>query len=267
MGFFRIVTVRSNYNQLGAGGMATPMSSGGWENALRIEGVTKIVKTSGWATDGRDKATGKPFGPVHGALIHHTAGRDSLKLVQNGTSALPGPLCHDYLAKDGTLYLIGTGRTNHAGTTTQAVKDAFIADKAPTGKERTTGAENVDANDFLYGLEVENLGDGKDPYPKAQYDVAVKWAAARLRYHGWTAASAWGHKEITTRKIDPSFDMVKFRRDVAALLAVKPGTTPKPPATPPATTPKPATTKSVPLTELDALKKQLVALTKIVEGL
>lgn len=246
--------------------MATPMSSGGWENALRIEGITKIVKTPGWATDGRDKATGKTFGPVHGALIHHTAGRDSLKLVQEGTSALPGPLCHDYLAKDGTLYLIGTGRTNHAGTCTPAVRDAIIAEKTPVSSMRN-GTESVDANDFLYGLEIENLGDGKDPYPAVQYAVAVKWAAARLRYHGWGANSAWGHKELTTRKIDPSFDMTKFRKDVAALLKIKPGTTPKPPAptTPPPA--KPPTTKAVPVAELDALKKSLAALTKIVEGL
>lgn len=243
--------------------MATPMSAGGWENALRLEGITKIVKTSGWATDGRDAATGKPFGPVHGALIHHTAGRDSLKLVQNGTSALPGPLCHDYLAKDGTLYLIGTGRTNHAGTCTPAVKAAMIADKAPTGKERTTGSETVDANDFLYGLEIENLGDGRDPYPEAQMAVARRWAAARLRYHGWTANSAWGHKEITTRKIDPSFDMVKFRKDVAALLARPAGA--KPPVTaPPVAKPPAGDTKAVPVAELAAVKKQLELLTKMV---
>lgn len=230
--------------------MSTPMSADAWRNALRIEGVTKIVEMKSWKTHNRDGATGKAFGPVHGALIHHTAGVSSTMstFVYNGTTALPGPLCHDFLAKDGTLYLVGHGRTNHAGTTTPAVRDAFIADKAPT-TQRTQGSETVDANDFLYGLEIENKGDGKDPYPAVQYAVAVKWAAARLRYHGWTANSAWGHKEITTRKIDPSFDMVKFRKDVAAVLAVPAGK-PVTPATPPKTT-TPTKGDSVSLSKAD----------------
>lgn len=242
--------------------MATPMSAGAWENALRIEGITKIVKMPGWSTHNRDDETGKTFGPVHGVVIHHTAGvgEGMANFCYKGTSALPGPLCHDFLAKDGTLYLVGHGRTNHAGTTTQAVKNAFIADKAPTGAERRQVPENVDGNDFLYGIEIENKGDSKDPYPAAQYEVAVRWAAARLRFHGWSANSAWGHKEITGRKIDPSFDMVKFRKDVAARLSKHPSapTTPAPS--------KPATV-SIPKAELDALKKSLAALTKIVEGL
>lgn len=249
--------------------MATPMSADGWLRALKSEGITKIVQMPNWKTHNRTAATGKEFGPVHGALIHHTAGVSSTmaQYVYNGTKALPGPLCHDFLAKDGTLYLVGHGRTNHAGTTTPEVKDAIIADHAPVSTMRN-GAETVDANDFLYGLEIENKGDGKDPYTAAQMDVAVRWAAARLRYHGWKATSAWGHKEITTRKVDPSFDMTAFRKKVQERLD-KPASAPSEPATkPPATTPpKPATTRAVPLTELDALKKSLAALTKIVEGL
>ena len=93
--------------------------------------------------------------------------------------------------------------------------------------------------------------------------VARRWAAARLRYHGWTANSAWGHKEITTRKIDPSFDMVKFRKDVAALLARPAGA--KPPVTaPPVVKPPAGDTKAVPVAELAAVKKQLELLTKMV---
>lgn len=203
--------------------MATPMSADGWLNALRVEGITKIVQMPNWKTHNRDDETGKVFGPVYGVAIHHTAGvgPGMAEFCRKGSADLPGPLVQDFLAKDGTLYLVGHGRCNHAGSVTPAVRDAIKADKAPTGHEREQGAETVDGNDFLYGLEIENKGDGKDPYPAAQYAVAVKWAAARLRYHGWTANSAWGHKELTTRKTDPSFPkgMAQFRKDVAAVLA------------------------------------------------
>lgn len=221
--------------------MATPMSADAWLNCLRIEGITKIVQMPKWKTHNRDAATGKPFGPVHGVVIHHTAGvgPGMAGLCYHGTASLPGPLCHDFLAKDGTLYLVGHGRTNHAGTVTPAVKAAIIAEDKPAS-QREQGAETVDGNDFLYGLEIENRGDGKDPYPAAQYDVAVRWAAARARYHGWSAQSVWGHKEITTRKIDPSFPMSTFRTAVAARLASHPSapatpTTPTVPTTPPRT--------------------------------
>jgi hypothetical protein len=163
--------------------------------------------------------------------------------VYKGTSALPGPLCHDFLAKDGTLYLVGNGRTNHAGSVTPAVKAAIIAEDKPAS-QRSQGAETVDGNDFLYGIEIENRGNGTDPYPPAQYDVAVRWAAARARYHGWSANSVWGHKEITMRKIDPSFDMIKFRKDVAARLS-KPATAPTVPVAVPVVTAPATSTQSL----------------------
>jgi hypothetical protein len=130
-------------------------------------------------------------------------------------------VCHDFLAKDGTLYVVGHGRTNHAGTTTPAVRDAIIAEQTPAN-QRTIGSETVDANDFLFGLEIENKGDGKDPYPAIQMDVAVRWATAIARFYGWGRNSVWGHGEITTRKVDPSFSMPTFRGRVADRLVINP---------------------------------------------
>lgn len=194
--------------------------------AYRAEGITKIVIMPGAKTHNRDDETGKTFGPVYGVAIHHTAAdwdndEDGAQFCYRGTASLPGPLCSDYLGEDGTLYVIGHGRTNHAGTTTQAVKDSLLAGRKPNMTDRTVGAENVDANDFLFGLEIENRGDGKDPYEPVQYDVAVRWACAHIRHYkaqGWDENNAWGHKEITGRKIDPSFSMDKYRADVKARL-------------------------------------------------
>jgi hypothetical protein len=205
--------------------MATPWTFEQRLAAYRAEGITDIVVMSGAKTHNRDDETGRAFGPVYGVTIHHTAGVSSgmKDVIYNGVSGLPGPLAQDFLAKDGTLYVVGHGRCNHAGSVTAAVKASIIAERQPNLNDRTVGSETEDGNDFLYGLEIENEGDGNDPYPAKQYDVAVRWAAAHLRFHGWVQNSAWGHKEITGRKIDPSFSMNAFRDRVQARLANEEG--------------------------------------------
>lgn len=200
--------------------MSTPWTPEERVAAYKREGITKIVYMPGWKTHNRDDETGKTFGPVHGAVIHHTAGvgKGMAAFCRNGSSSLPGPLCHDFLAKDGTLFVVGHGRTNHAGTVTPAVKAEMTKDSPRPSRALLEGAETVDGNDFLHGLEIENEGDGKDPYPSAQYDVAVRWAAAHCRHYGWDPYSVWGHKEITRRKVDPSFPMESFRMAVGRRL-------------------------------------------------
>ncbi len=205
--------------------MATPMTAPQWLTALRAEGLT-AHEHAGWTTHNRDAATGKPFGPVHGVLIHHTAGHNDKEVCYQGRPDLPGPLCHDWLGKTTGLWTIGNGRTNHAGMVDLDVIAALIAESSPLP---TDDQANCDGNDVLYGLEIENLGDGKDPYPVGQYQDAVLWAAARCRFHGWTERSVAGHKEVQPGKIDPSFDMDVFRDDVRKQLAC----TPSKPAAPP----------------------------------
>jgi hypothetical protein len=201
------------------------MSAAEWLAALRAEGITKVVEMDGWRTHNRNHKG--PWGEVHGVAIHHTAGVGTgmPDYVYNGNAALPGPLCHDFLAKDGTLYLVGNGRTNHAGSIAANAHNAIAAETMPmSGIFKPDKTEPYDGNRELYGLEIENRGDGSDPYPDVQYDVAVRWAAARCRFHGWSAGSAAGHKEVTTRKIDPSFSMATFRIRVADRLKSKPTT-------------------------------------------
>jgi hypothetical protein len=205
--------------------MATPLSADALAAALKAEGAT-VVEHAGWRTHNRAGHGG--WGPVHGVVIHHTAGTDSLELCYNGRADLPGPLCHAHVAKNGTITLVGNGRANHGGT---FAANAVTAMKAESSTHpRPDSAETVDANAITYGVEVENKGDGKDPYPAAQRTAVVKFAAAICRAHGWTAESVIGHKEGTRRKVDPSFDMDDFRDDVAAQLAAKqpPKTTARP---------------------------------------
>lgn len=191
------------------------MSAAQWLAALRAEGITKIVEMPGWKTHNRNE--GRAWGEVHGLAVHHTAGVGTgmANYCYKGSAALPGPLVQDFLAKDGTLYLVGNGRCNHAGTIAANAHDAIANDAMPfTGTLKPDSSEPYDGNRELYGLEIENRGDGSDPYPAAQYDVAVRWAAARCRVHDWTAGSIAGHKELTRRKTDPSFSMPVFRENV-----------------------------------------------------
>jgi hypothetical protein len=206
--------------------MATPMTADQRLAAYRAEGLT-VHEMPDWRTHNRDTATGKTFGPVVGVLIHHTAGHNDRELCYRGRPDLPGPLCHNWLGKTDGLWMIGHGRANHAGLVDGDVVRALMAEASPLPRDDEA---DTDGNDVLYGLEIENLGNGDDPYPAEQYRQAVLWAAAHCRHHGWTERSIAGHKEVQPGKVDPSFDMDVFRADVRAQLAKTPGTvvTPKP---------------------------------------
>ncbi|MFH8465325.1 peptidoglycan-binding protein [Streptomyces sp. NPDC017991] len=200
--------------------MATPLTAEAFVRALRGEGLA-LSEHTGWRTHNRDHKGA--WGPVHGVMLHHTAGTDSLRLCRDGTAALPGPLCVGLIAKDGTPHLLGYGRTNHAGAGSAAVLDAVRAEKSPLP---APGPDAVDGNARFYGFEIENLGNGRDPYPAAQLRTVERLSAAICRAHGWSAKSVVAHKEWTRRKIDPSFPMAVLRARVEALLSGKPAPAP-----------------------------------------
>ncbi|MFF3333255.1 peptidoglycan-binding protein [Streptomyces sp. NPDC002888] len=200
--------------------MARPLSADALVSALRAEGVT-VVEHTGWRTNNRNHKGS--WGPLNGVMIHHTVTSgttSSVSLCFNGHSALPGPLCHGVIAKDGTVHLVGNGRANHAGVGDPDVLAAVSAERAklPAPNQSTT-----DGNAHFYGFECVNLGDGKDPWPEAQIDAITRASAALCRAHGWSANSVIGHKEWTSAKIDPrGFTMTDLRARVAARLAKKP---------------------------------------------
>lgn len=213
--------------------MATPMAADTLVRVLTGEGLTVKTPHSGWTTHERDAATGKPFGPVYGVVMHHTAGLNVYEYVYNGSASLPGPLCHAYIDKKGVVSMCSAGRANHAGGGDPAVLNAVInesygsAPPAPHYGEGDAGA--ADGNDPFYGFECENLGDGNDPWPEVQYNAMVKAAAAILRYYEWTDKSVIGHLEWSHYKSDPrGFPMPQFREDVKACLAAAPGHWPAP---------------------------------------
>ncbi|MFG2980642.1 N-acetylmuramoyl-L-alanine amidase [Streptomyces sp. NPDC048258] len=195
--------------------MAAPMSADRFVNALRHEGLT-VVEVGAWRTHNRNHKG--PWGPVHGVMIHHTVTHGTARTVQlcrDGHSALPGPLCHGVIAKDGRVHLVGYGRANHAGAGDSDVLAAVIAEKRlPPDNEATT-----DGNRHFYGFECENLGDGKDPWPAVQLDAITRAAAAVCRVHAWNARSVIGHLEWQPGKIDPKgFTMDSLRERVSERL-------------------------------------------------
>ncbi|MFJ4013918.1 N-acetylmuramoyl-L-alanine amidase [Streptomyces sp. NPDC090026] len=219
--------------------MATPLSADRLLRALREEGL-RVVEYRNWRTHNRNHKG--PWGPVNGVMVHHTvtSGTDhSVALCYDGYAALPGPLCHGVIAKDGTVYLVGHGRANHAGLGDDDVLRAVIAETAlPPDRVADT-----DGNARFYGFEAINLGDGQDPWPEAQLDAIEKAAAAVCRAHGWGAPSVIGHLEWQPGKPDPrGFTMASMRSRIAERLDHpagwnRPTSTP---STPPAPAPAPA---------------------------
>ncbi|MBP2581942.1 hypothetical protein J3A78_002420 [Streptomyces sp. PvR006] len=216
--------------------MATPLSADRFLAALRDEGC-KVVEHDGWRTHTRT-SSGRPWGPVHGIVIHHTVSKGTdatVRICREGYAGLPGPLCHGVIAKDGTIHLVGYGRTNHAGggdpDVLAAVTDESYGTRPPAPNVGNT--DGTDGNRAFYGFECENLGDGIDPWPAVQLDAIERASAALSRAHSWGAKSVIGHLEWSDDKSDPrGFTMPSMRDRVAARLS-------KPPNAPAPSTPKP----------------------------
>jgi len=165
----------------------------------------KVAETPDWRTRGNGD-----MGVPKGVMCHHTGtsvpgNMPTLHVLISGRSDLTGPLCQLGLGRDGTFYMVAAGRANHAG------KGAW--------QGVTTG------NSSFIGIEAENSGLPKDPWPDIQMDAYHRGVAAILGKIGAPAIMCCGHKEFALppgRKDDPDFDMTKFRAGVAPFLVGKP---------------------------------------------
>ncbi|NUK22078.1 N-acetylmuramoyl-L-alanine amidase [Streptomyces lunaelactis] len=232
--------------------MATAPTADAFAALLRAEGLT-VVEVGRWQTHNRNHKG--PWGPVHGVMIHHTVTKgtaNTVKICRDGYTALPGPLCHGVIAKDGTVHLIGYGRTNHAGLGDDDVLRA-VQNETPLPADNEA---NTDGNRYFYGFECENLGDGKDPWPQVQLEAIERVSAALCRYHRWGPRSVIGHLEWQPGKVDPrGFTMDSMRDRIADRLAEKPVEPEKPPVAKPGTKPpaKPAPVPAKPVVDLSKL--------------
>lgn len=160
-------------------------------DVLRAAGCT-VVEEDGWKDRGRGE-----MGTVKGVMQHHTgpgSEKGLLALIRDGRSDLAGPLSQLFLPKSGVFHVIAAGRTNHAGN--------------GSWHGITSG------NAQTIGIEAQNAGDGKDPWPAVQMEALVKGTAAILEHIKADPLMTMGHREYATprgRKIDPTFDMNDFR--------------------------------------------------------
>jgi hypothetical protein len=183
-----------------------------WLPTVLLDAGLRVAEQPGWQTRGRGDV-----GTIRGVICHHTAGSKtgnmpSLGVVTNGRPDLPGPLSQLCLGRDGTFFIVAAGRCNHAGI----------------GNWQGVAS----GNSSFIGIEAENTGKTDGPnaesWPAVQLDAYRRGAAAILQKIRANAIMCCGHKEYALpvgRKQDPTFDMVDFRLQVAAIMA---GTAPLP---------------------------------------
>ncbi|GHH30296.1 N-acetylmuramoyl-L-alanine amidase [Streptomyces rubradiris] len=233
--------------------MATPMTATQVVAQLKKWGL-KYVEIPGWATHNRNSKGA--WGPVHGFVWHHTGAdvKDARSYagstLYNGLSTLPGPLCHFSIGTDGTVYLVGWGRTNHAGGGDPAVLAHVQAEDYSGQLKPTRGNSNgVDGNAHFYGVEIQYSGSHE--MSPAQYTAARRLSAAILSFHGWSERSVIGHGEWSSDKWDPGYaagkimQMPTVRADVKATLAAGPGKTTPPAPSKPAPSPAALTVQAI----------------------
>lgn len=174
---------------------------------------------------------GRPGGipDVIGITEHHTGGGSAsasylyfLFVEGRPAEGIPGPLCSEATDMGGTVWIGAVGRANHAGMGSSVTRDHVRAEDYPGyTAELRPGPDNVNGNPLYYGNEW--IYSGVRPPTVAQYRGAVLAAAARCDAHGWSALSAFAHREHTGRKRDPfGVSMAQFRRDVRACLKAGP---------------------------------------------
>lgn len=183
-----------------------------------LKELATVHAYEGWEHHNRG-TRGDGWGPVHGVLIHHTVTKSTaaaIAMCSAGRPDLPGPLYNVVVDKKGVCHLIGWGRANHAGTGDPTVLEHVIREELPYPAPHFVDGQagGVDFNARFYGIAMLNLGNGDDPYPKAQLDATATVAALLCAIHGWSERSVIGHKESQKGKIDPSTGMGSFRTRV-----------------------------------------------------
>jgi hypothetical protein len=112
----------------------------------------KVIECQGWQNRGNASLNAR------GSVNHHTAGPrqgdiPSLGVLINGRSDLPGPLCNVALSRSNVVYVVASGKANHAGS----------------GEWK-----GLSGNSSVYGLEWENIGTSAEPTLQHQIDAMAK---------------------------------------------------------------------------------------------
>lgn len=142
-------------------------------------------------------------------VLHATAGRapGDLNWLRNGGSSSAPVSVHYYIDK--------------AGTISRLVDDANIAWHAGRSTWVVDGKQipyETGCNGVSIGIELENLNDGYDPYPQAQYDAALWLVRHLVQTYAIPRTQLVRHLDIAPqRKTDPrAFPWEQFVTEVYA---------------------------------------------------
>lgn len=123
---------------------------------------------------------------VDTVVVHATAGTNSVRWLSRTSN--PPVSCHVLVTKSGQRVRI--------------VRDSDTAWHAGYGMRSLTTGPSVNLNARSLGIELENLNDGKDPYPFAQVDAAgyqiAEWLIA------FPGLRIYRHLDVDSRKWDPA---------------------------------------------------------------
>jgi hypothetical protein len=180
-----------------------------------------------WTREG----LGRPWGPITMTIVHSfgsdISDENSMAYLRKGDAArgLPGPLSPFGIDDFGIVYLIGSGRSNHAGPSDVDSVALFRAGKGPLDRDvrpdvsGTAASGTTTIADESWGTEMTY---GTTPTAK-QREAIIRLQAALCDWHDWDAGHIGGHRELTTNRSDPvGFTMHSIRREVAAMLQAGP---------------------------------------------
>lgn len=192
---------------------------------LRSKGL-KVVEHDGWQDRSRPESSGS-FNP-QGVMVHHDASPNGPSpslpayCIKGRPPLTPGPLCHFWVAYDGTWHVLAAGRANHAG----------LGGAGEAANSSASWIPKNSGNAYTYGIEVDHTTG--ETWPKAQYESLVKGVAALMLLLGKSNADrVTSHKEYAPgRKTDPhGINMNVFRSQVERAMATA-QSKPRPPVKP-----------------------------------
>lgn len=155
----------------------------------------------------------QPFTP-QGVIIHHTAAggsqdTPSLSIIRTGRPDLNGPLAPILIGRLGTIHVTCNdgGVCNHAGRGRSVVLDKVRRGEPIAPENVSWGVlDDTSGNAYFYGIELENSGNGIEPFGAEQYEATLAVTRAILEKHGWNQYHVIAHHEWSRRKIDPHRD-------------------------------------------------------------
>ena len=155
----------------------------------------------------------RKFDPV-GVIIHHTAtggssDTPSLSIIRTGRPYLSGPIVPVLIGRLGTIHVTCDegGLSNHAGKGRSVVLDKVRRGEPldPTDVSYSV-SDDVFGNEHFYGIELENVGNGIEPFGAEQYESTLGVTRALMARHEWDKFHVIAHHEWSRRKIDPHRD-------------------------------------------------------------